>query len=317
MFLTVDGGGTKLVAACFDEELNVIARGRSGGVNRTQNDAASVLRHVDECLSQVLQGITEIEEVFVVFVGDLAMFEQQLRSRVKVGKITSFDEPRAGLLAGAGKEYGLLALAGTGSDVFWIRPDKRCSLGGWGPVLGDQGSGTWMGLQALRAACREINSWGEPTRLTQLIKDRFNGWDNPWNIVNAVYETPAPFPVAARLTPLIGQAAREGDKVALDILRKAGEAMAIQMKALFRRDGMPEDPEITLCGGAWKCHPEMLASFRAHMQADYPSCHVHRPWFEHMAAGPMHLLLRQGIDRHEARKIIASKFTQEIISQED
>ena len=317
VYLTVDGGGTKLVAACFDEDFNVVSRGRSGGVNTTQNKPEAVLQHIDECLDQALSGIGALKEVYAVFVGYHDLFENALRRRVSAEKITYFGESEAGLLAGAGRRTGLLALSGTGSDVFWIGEQESVTVGGWGPVLGDQGSGTWIGLQAVRAVVRELNGWGEETLLTPIILRHFGAEEAAWNIVGRIYEGGAPFPVVARLAPLVGEAAREGDRIALAILTEAGEVMATQMKALLRKIGAPcEEREITLCGGAWKAHPAMLEAFRAAMLRESPDFIVHWPWFEHMAAGPMHLALSRGMDRNAARKLIAEKFPQDIISRE-
>ncbi len=316
LYLTLDGGGTKLVAARFDEDFNVISRGRSGGVNTTQNRPEDVVQHIEKCLDQALNGFTALKEVFAVFVGNHELLESALRRRASVEKITYFSESCAGLLAGAGRRTGLLALSGTGSDVFWIGEEDSLSVGGWGPVLGDQGSGTWIGLQAVRAVVREINGWGEKTLLTPIVRRHFGAEEAAWNMVLQVHGGGAPFPIVARVAPLVGEAARAGDRIALSIVEAAGEVMATQMKALVRKIDAPREREITLCGGAWKVHPAMLEAFRASMRRESPDYVVYRPWFEHMAAGPMHLALSRGMGRFEARRLIAWKFPEDIISQE-
>lgn len=317
MYLTVDGGGSKLAAACFTEDFTVVARGRSGGVNTTQNRPESVREHVEECLAQVLRGVEAIDEALVVFVGPRDLFAQALQNHVRVGRITFFDESHAALMAGSGREEGLLALSGTGSDVFYIRPGETMRVGGWGPVLGDQGSGTWIGLQAARAAVRELNEWGEKTLLTPLILRHFGAEADSWNIVRRVYGQNAPFPEMARLTPLCAQAAREGDEVALRIFSEAGRLMGVQMNTLLGglKDVSPRD--VTLCGGAWKAHERMLEAFEEELHRLRPDMRVHRPWFEHMAAGPMHLLRKQGYSPIEARRRVAQAFEMEIISREE
>lgn len=314
MYLAVDGGGSKIKALVFDAQLHKIGQGRSGGVNATQNDPESILAHVRACLDEALAGIRHIDEAFVTFVGDRTLFAQELQARVSVGELHFLDEARAGLLAGVGRSDGLLAISGTGSDVFYLSPDSRNIVGGWGIVLGDQGSGTWIGLQAVRSVIRALDGWGPETLLTPLVLKHFHAEDEPRQIIGAVYQAPAPFPVIAALTPLVGEAARQGDPEALRIFTEAGVALGRQMLSLLQRlDEVPDVP-ITLCGGAWKAHPQMLKSFSQTVQVVHPHMVIARPWFEHVLAGPMAYLLRNGKTPEEARCLLAQAFPEEVIS---
>ena len=315
MYLTVDGGGTKLRAILFDERLRVLGEGRSGGVNTTQNTPEEVLAHVRECLDGALSNAGHIREAFAVFVGDRELFRRELRARAEVEQITIFDESQAGLLAGSGSPYGLLAIAGTGSDVFLAEPDRRVIVGGKGSVLGDEGGGTWIGQRALQAVMRELDGWGEKTAMTGPMLERFHAGRDPWKIVTAVHGAPSPFPVVARVVPLVAQAAREGDPAALSIFREGGRLLGLQMRALLRREQTARR-EITLCGGIWKAHPAVYESFRDTVREEFPDAVVRRPWFEHLMAGPMELLLRRGMDRDEARAQIARAFPGEILDRE-
>ena len=324
MFLTVDGGGSKLTCLLFDENLRTLGFGRSGGVNATQNDQPSILTHVRECLDQVLAGLPSpvIEEAFIVFVGDRSLFERELKARAKVEKITFFDEARGGLLAGSGREEGLLAISGTGSDVFYITEGRRSIVGGWGIVLGDQGSGSWIGWKAIRTVIRTIDGWHshENDRLTRKVLRYFDAEDEPRRIVSAVHSAPAPFPVIARLVPLVAEAADEGDPFALSLFEDAGRVLGRQMNQLLAREKLRnadfEQTEITLCGGAWKAHPAMFEAFCRTVKDAYPEMQVHRPWFEHVLAGPMKLLLDRGFSREESRALLVKAFPDHTIEKE-
>ncbi len=315
MYLTVDGGGTKLRAILFDDALRSLREGRSGGVNTTQNTPEEVLSHVRDCLEQVLSGGEALQETFVVFVGDRALFERELRERVSVERVTFFGEASAGMLAGSGSPYGLLAIAGTGSDVFLLEPGRKTILGGWGSVLGDEGGGTWIGQRALQAVVRDVEGWGEPTAMTGPMLDRFGAREDPRLIINAVHGAPSPFPVVARVVPLAAEAARAGDAAALSIFQEAGRQLGLQMRALLRRT-QTKRREITLCGGVWKSHPAVFDAFCETVREEFPDALVHRPWFEHLMAGPMELLLRRGADRNEARTQIARAFPGEVLDLE-
>ena len=314
MYLAVDGGGSKIKALVFDTDFHLIRQGRSGGVNTTQNDAESILVHIRDCLDQALVGISSIDEAFVTFVGDKALFARELNARVPVGDLHIYNEAQAGLLAGSGRTEGLLAISGTGSDVFYIGAEERKIVGGWGIVLGDQGSGTWIGLQAIRRVIRNLDGWGPDTLLTPLMLSHFNAEDEPRRIIGAVHNAPAPFPVIASLVPVVAEAAGQGDAAALEIFAEAGCALGQQMVTLLSRLDVVPEPIITLCGGAWKAHPLMFETFCQTVQAQYPQMTVQRPWFEHVLAGSMELLLRQGFSREQARERLIQAFPEEVLS---
>ena len=69
------------------------------------------------------------------------------------------------LVAGVGDEPGVVLIAGTGSIAYGVNQTAFAArAGGWGYVLGDEGSGYWIGRQALAAVVREADGRGPKTR---------------------------------------------------------------------------------------------------------------------------------------------------------
>lgn len=313
MYLAVDGGGSKIAAVLYTGDMRLVCKARSGGVNITQNSPDDIAAHIKDCVSQLKPYLTEPVLVDEVFIGDRVRFETELRAAAEVESIRQLSEPVAGLFAGACRKDGLLALAGTGSDVFIIRDGKVVgSVGGWGPVLGDQGSGVWIGLQAMRAVCRQSNGWGEKTMLMELLSEFYGApldkYPPPY-----VVKSPAPYAMAAKLVPLVGKAAHAGDKIALDILRRAGEDMGRQLEALIARFGPTEEREIIQCGGAWKAHSLMRESCQAYMRRIDERFTLKPPCFEHVLAGPALRLLENGMSEQEVKLTLADRFPDMII----
>ena len=314
--ITLDGGGTKLNAILFDERFRVVRRARASGVNHTQNGREAAAISVSDCLNALLPPeTTEVGTIYAVFVGDARILRECLNKRVRYQNLILLDEARAGLLAGAGYHTGLLALSGTGSDVFNIHADTASFVGGLGPILGDQGSGAWMGLQALRAVGRAVNGWGEKTSLTDAIIEKYDAHGRIFNVVWAFHGSQAPYAMAASLVPLITEAAYAGDTVALEIFRSAGDVLARQMIALLRRDPVWSHDVVTLCGGAWKSHPMMKRAFENTLHEVYPQLAVNRPWFEHVTAGMMEKALSVGMCREEARAMLQKTCTEECLDE--
>lgn len=113
---------------------------------------------------------------------------------------------------------GILQIAGTGTNCIGRSPDGgRESAGGWSSRLGDEGSGYWIGLHAVRRALRAYDR-EEPTRILDVV-GRIWGTASVDELVNLGDSTPGPD--FAALAPAVSQLAEEGDEVALSVLNQA------------------------------------------------------------------------------------------------
>lgn len=317
--LSIDGGGTKLSAVLFDDEFRLLGRGLSGGINTNYTSLENSRANVVDCLEQVFADYPPpayIDKLYVVFIGPVKVLYEELKKYAVVGEVLPLYESKAGLLAGAMREEGILALAGTGSDIFYVRKENELNsvVGAWGPILGDQGSGTWIGQKALRAVVAAIEGWGEPTLIHDLIRQEWK-LDKDNDMVRIIHRDVAPFRKAGSVTPLVGEAAKAGDKVAREIFRKAGLVMAVQTDCLIRRQKIPDEfRQVVCCGGAWKAHPIMFDTFCERLQKLYPGITVDKPWFEHVIAGAVNEMLLQNIPIKQARERLNEQFSDYVIS---
>lgn len=318
VYLSIDGGGTKCIALLFDDTLRLLGTGLSGGVNTTQNSPESARRHMAECADQVFSGVTvhSIDRVYLNLLGDRHEMEQILAQHARIMDIQHLSEPAAALLAGLLRSEGMIAHAGTGSDAFWVGEVERRDfphgragvVGAWGPILGDQGSGAWIGQQALLHIVRAIDGWGPETMMADMLMKEW-ALNTPFDMVPKVYRHPAPFRLAASLTRLVGQAADAGDAVALHILSQAGIQMAEQIICLVRR--LPElnqQTEVLCAGGAWKTHARMSYAFGEHLIKHGVQAQPVKPAFDPVAAGPVLAALAKGMTPTEAREAVARSF---------
>ena len=320
IYITLDAGGTKCNAIMFDDELNILGRGLSGGVNTTQTSPEDSHANIVKCIEQLFSDFCpdEIACIYTSFVGPVEVLLEELGKRTRIASSQILGEPKAGMLAGALRREGMLAIAGTGSDVFYITeqrdPGRSDVVGAYGPILSDYGSGTWIGQQALRAAVSAYDGWTPETMLTQMIMDEWQ-INDVWGMVNRIHGSVAPFRTVASVAPIVGRAARAGDAVALDIIKSAGDVMAEQALCLMRRrDEIPPDHRcMVVCGGAWKVHPLMFETFRDRIQAVHPEVDVIKPCFEHVMAGPVLLLLERGMSCDEVRALLSEKFSEYVI----
>lgn len=144
----------------------------------------------------------------------------RLAARWKAPVVVASDVVTAHAGALGGRD-GVLLIAGTGAAALGIDADGARLVDGWGPELGDFGSGSWLGREALRAVLRSSAGLGPDTVLS----------DGVGGITGAASEIPAWIaaeePLARRLAalaPVVLDAAAGGDRVAGEI---AGEAVRL------------------------------------------------------------------------------------------
>ncbi len=149
--------------------------------------------------------------------------------------------------AGAlGGDAGVVLSAGTGAVVTAIDPTGRFArIDGWGPLLGDEGSGGWIGAQALRAALRCHDGRGPDTALAVAAAEHYGPLDMLPKLFGD-HENPALF--AAAFAPAVAAAART-DEVAADIVSTAGRALGRAVLAAIDRSALPAPVPYAATGG--------------------------------------------------------------------
>ncbi|QLK08828.1 N-acetylglucosamine kinase of eukaryotic type (plasmid) [Priestia megaterium] len=135
----------------------------------------------------------------------------------------------AALLKG---EDGILTISGTGSISVGINKDLQCACGGWGHILGDEGSGYWIALQAFIQMCRE-DDYGLPVSpLSKEILEKLHYYNIP-EIKKFVYS--ASKGEIASFVPIVVDQASKGNELAQIILIKAGEHLAQTTLSVYKK----------------------------------------------------------------------------------
>jgi glucosamine kinase len=168
-----------------------------------------------------------------------------------------------------GEGPGVLLVSGTGS-IAWGRAEdgREGRVGGWGRHLGDEGSGYEIGLQALRRVTRCSDGRAPETILLERVLERL-GLDGVGALVG--WESQASRAEVAELTPLVANAADDGDAVARQILVRALEELESHLRAILANLGPWSDPVGLALGGG------LLApggTLRKPVQARLPRHHV-------------------------------------------
>lgn len=130
-----------------------------------------------------------------------------------------------------GGESGAITITGTGSLVLARARDRSLlRAGGWGHVLGDDGSGFALGRAGLRAVAACYDG-GPPTQLTALLEEAHGITDND-ELIHHVYAGDWPL---QQMAPLVVRAAADGDAVADGLVHEAARGLARQVSWLAGR----------------------------------------------------------------------------------
>lgn len=238
--LGIDGGGTHTRAA-IQVDGKIVGSGQSGSIKRLRVGAAAAEANLRAALkeayaqagvesvkaascgvaSATMPGITEwITAVFDDF--------RVERSEVVGDEVIALDAAFHG-------GPGILQIAGTGSNTIGRAPDGSPeSAGGWSSRLGDEGSGYWIGVNAIRRALHAYDR-EEPTKVLKRVSEI---WGTPTMEDFINYGDGTPGPDFAALAPTIDELAVAGDAVALGVLKQAADdlvAFVLLVRAKLRR----------------------------------------------------------------------------------
>lgn len=296
--ISVDGGGTKFIVVAFDNNFELRARASTKGTNLLFNKLDEVLMNVDLCLDECLTSICldeDIEAVYVSLAGESKSVFEHIKHRFHASKIIRLGEYPSALLAGGLCEDGLIAISGTGGGVCYICPNSK-TVGGWGALMGDWGSGFWIGQQGCYASVRMCEGWGEDTLIYNELMSEYD-LPNLRELVNFVYNSKSYQQTIAGLSKAVSRAAENGDKIALDIFERAGVLMAKQLIALVKQNNIKtESLPVVINGGAWKGNVVMFNAFYSTVKEIYPNLMIKQPLFEPVMGGVIKALIENNVD---------------------
>ncbi len=254
--LGVDGGATKTLAAVLDLESRAIHLGRGGPSNEDAVGAAAAVQALlvasEEALGRA--GITSERlgaGVLAVAGTDTEDLAQNVRSARADNWIVVNDVVAAWATATGGGP-GVAAIAGTGSNVFGVGPDGRgWRAGGWGHLLGDEGSGYWLGVQSIKAALRDREGSGPATALSDAAPAFFEQ-PSVEAVAARVYSKPLTKGEIAAFGIETAKLAERGDAVARALYERGANELGEQILAVIRETGLQGDFPVGLIGSAFK-----------------------------------------------------------------
>jgi len=261
IYLGVDGGQSSTTALIGDDSGRVLGMGRGGPCNHVEGPGGreKFLNAIGGCVSGAVgqAGLPSNHRVFhaasMGFSGGPADKLALIRELYEIGKLDVTTDALIALTGATAGEPGIIVIAGTGSIAYGRNATGQTArAGGWGYVFGDEGGGFDLTRQALRAILRHEEGWGAPTALRDKLLSA-TGASNANALLHNFYTTAFPRPQIASYSKLIDEAAREGDGIALELLKRAARELASLAAAVRRQlfNGHGVVPIATI-GGVFK-----------------------------------------------------------------
>ncbi|MCR5263633.1 MAG: hypothetical protein K6D94_07150 [Clostridiales bacterium] len=314
-YFAADGGGNKLTAIVYDDEFNIVSRDVGGATNPLYRTQESISAELERMSAKLLDGVGEIESADICISGDVSAFDAALNKYAQIKRFRHNDSGAVMMAAACGKTNGIVTYSGTGSVSYLLEPGIHDAIGGWGDILGDEGSGSYIGMKALNAAIWSYDGRGMKTSLEQIIKREWR-LHHMYELTSRVYTDVDRRRRLASAALLCAEAARAGDTVAVNIYTHAAHHLAHLTNTLLdRRNGLGRN-NIVVSGGAWKGPDLMFDTFCEDIRKKYPDAVISRPAFEPVIGNVILRLLYEGRRKSDFWDAVTSKFADYLYTKE-
>ncbi|MBB6672125.1 N-acetylglucosamine kinase [Cohnella nanjingensis] len=290
-YIGIDGGGTKTEAAIYGANAEWLLPPLVGGptnpyANGRENALSELIGLLDrihghpglagaDCAGVCLgiAGIATPEERSWL-TASLQQYQQQ-RGRAFPAAIRS--EMEISLMAALDRPVGIVAISGTGSITAGYTEDGRTfRAGGWGHLLGDEGSGYRIGLLTLQAAMRSHDRVYPPTAITEAVKRKLS-LSEITGLKSYIYQADISKRDIAAFAELCIEACAAGDAIASEILRGQATELADTTAALMRQEPAFGSADVVTIGSIFRHGRLFRAQYLRRLSGLFPHLRFHEP----------------------------------------
>ncbi|PEL12313.1 N-acetylglucosamine kinase [Bacillus sp. AFS017336] len=271
--ISLDGGGTKSEAVAYDLEGNVISQGYSGFSNLLINEKDGI-NHIIEAIEKCLSTLSK-ENCLFLFIGIAGIGGVKDRSPLERALNDAFQIPfkivndaqiaHAAMLNG---QSGVLTIAGTGSICIGMHKEHTVTAGGWGHLLGDEGSGYWICMEVFKKITQEFDEGIPLSYLSLKMLERLQLKEAD-GLKKYIYHN-IKAEIASHV-PFIVEMANLGDLMALTVLERAGQHLGKTTIQAIKKLNLREEPRVAIKGSILQRIPVVQKTFIQTIHEQYPT----------------------------------------------
>jgi N-acetylglucosamine kinase-like BadF-type ATPase len=291
MFLGVDGGGTKTAFVLIDADGGIRASHVTGSVSHlTQGIDGATTLLADGIRALLARAVTAATQLDFAFFGLSSYGEDSaITARLDAMPAALLDRRRfrcgndmlsswAGSLACAD---GISVIAGTGSMAYGEHQGRSARAGGWGELIGDEGSAYWIAREGMNLFSRMSDGRAPRGPLHSLVRERL-GLDSDLDLCARVYGGEASGRGAfAQFARLVHEAAERSDSGARTIFLRAAAELVDAVRAVRRALEVPDARvlPVSYSGGAFAGSPWLVDAFKLALTAEPTPYECRTPLF--------------------------------------
>ncbi len=278
-----DGGGSKTAVLCLDSDSSEILSRRFGPLNLNglgESEIASTVKAALAAMGALTGGLSACQALVVGAAGisnpsAMALLERLIRQGGYTGALRIMGDHEI-LLLGAVGECGAVLIAGTGSIC--IGRSAAGALrraGGLGYLIGDEGSGYWIGREMLAAAAKALDGRAPQTALTSSVLQAL-GCRDLKELMATAYGGALDKAGIASLAELLGPLAQQKDAAALSIARAASRELSRLAEAVIA-PLMLDSGSLALAGGLLSEGSLLRSMTERSLTKRFPALHLLSP----------------------------------------
>ncbi|AFZ24399.1 putative N-acetylglucosamine kinase [Cylindrospermum stagnale PCC 7417] len=291
--LGIDGGGSKTVCVLMNEARQVLGRGEAGPSNYQSIGIAATLQSIKDAIDEAIKttnnvnisaiclglaGVGRTEDIEII---KKLVQELPINWELQPENIVICNDALIALMGGIGHDVGIVVAAGTGSIVFGRNHQKKTKrVGGWGYILGDEGSAYKIAVAGMQAALKSYDGREISTTLVEDFKQHLS-LASIEDLIELIYRREWGVKEIAALAPVVDFAAASGDEIANQIIddsvKELVKATATVIEAIFNSESVLE---VVTTGSVWLGRCKIQERFAASIIKNFSFVRVIYPRYE-------------------------------------
>lgn len=272
MYIGIDGGGTKTKFVLTDENLNVIDE----CIEETCHFAQVGYDGMETILTRGIQTLIQRNHVNEVCIGyGLAGYGQEEHIRTEIENVVKkvslhnryvlvndVQSALAGALAG---HDGIVMIAGTGSIAFGQKGDLSQRCGGFGNIIGDEGSAFWLSKQMLSIFCKQADGRLPKTKIYDILMKECH-LNKDYDMISYVRdELNNDRSKIAQLAMYAYEAAKENDETMIHLYDECAKEISYHINTLYHKMFENEKVNVSYIGGVFKAQDLILQPLKKYL----------------------------------------------------
>lgn len=310
-FIGVDGGGTKTDVLCADEQGTIVGQATAGPTNLTSTSVGAASFNLIEALRQAMQSLPQGSPGHDWMIGQLVMglagmdtLAEQRRAQeifaralepYAVQRLILVNDSIIAMENATDSPQAIVLISGTGTICFGRNETgQTAKTSGVDFLLGDQGSGYYIGSYVLREAVKSYDGRRPKTLLESLVAAHFR-LNSLEYLKEKVYNPLLSKVEIAELSRLCFTALQQGDEAAQLIVSRTVEELVLQAETVIKKLALTDKPFECVFAGSILGLPEVRDAVLAKLQA---SCSQLTPRIPEKP--PVHGALKMALKKTDA-----------------